>query len=242
VSGGSGYTGAPTVILTGGGGPLTAGNGYTYNIINQGETSAPYGMAIDSSNSLYEGTTCCGTAATTFPYYRDAIKWTPGVVGTNPLSIPVNALSPSSFGGNNGLRSTAVDGASNVWFGEEFANSSGATTTTGSYSVVELTTSGSGTSATFTAVSPSGSIVPTTSNCSTSLGCATGGGYFAGSTDFVFPYDLEVDPSGNLWVMDQGTVYNTVNGVSLSELIGAAVPVTTPFSIGVQNHALATKP
>jgi hypothetical protein len=44
---------------------------------------------------------------------------------------------------------------------------------------------------------------------------------------------LAVDASGNLWILSSGSV---------SELIGVAAPVVTPFSVGVQNRTLGKKP
>jgi len=212
----------------------TAGNGYTWNKFANDVGAAEYGMAIDSNNYLYQGTTCCGTATP----YRGAVKWTPGAVGTTP----VNTVSTVDFGGINGVRGTAVDGAANFWLVNEYPNSSGATASTGNYSIVELTTSGSGTTATFGTLSPAGLATEPPATCSTAGGCATQGGFFNGPTDFLYPFDVEIDPSGNVWVTDQGTVEGNTLGVSISELVGAAVPVVTPLSIAVKNQQLGTKP
>jgi hypothetical protein len=193
-------------------------------------TEPAYGMAIDSSNYLYQGTTCCGSGGT----YRAAIKWTPGTAGT-----ATNTYSATNFGGINGVRSVAVDGAANVWLGNELPSSAGATISAGSYAVMELATSGSGASVTFTALSPPG-VAPTT--CSTSAGCPTGGGYYDPSFT-AEPYDLDVDPSGNLWVMNTYLYNVTANTApSITELVGAAVPVSTPFSVAMRSGTLNAKP
>jgi len=212
----------------------TAGNGYTWNKFVNDVGAANYGMAIDANNYLYQGTTCCGTATP----YRGAVKWTPGAVGTTP----VNTVSTVDFGGINGVRGTAVDGAANFWLVNEYPTSAGSTATTGNYSIVELATSGSGTTATFSALSPAGLATEPPATCSTAGGCATQGGFFNGPTDFLYPFDVEIDPSGNVWVTDQGTVEGNTLGVSISELVGAAVPVVTPLSIAVRNQQLGTKP
>jgi hypothetical protein len=52
---------------------------------------------------------------------------------------------------------------------------------------------------------------------------------------------MEVDPSGDLWVLNAFNADGT-NGISVTEVIGAAVPVVTPLSIAVKNSKLATKP
>jgi hypothetical protein len=44
---------------------------------------------------------------------------------------------------------------------------------------------------------------------------------------------LAVDGSGNLWIL---------SSASVSEMIGVAAPVVTPFSVGVQNRTLGKKP
>jgi len=47
---------------------------------------------------------------------------------------------------------------------------------------------------------------------------------------------MAVDGSGNLWVL------NGTNSSSVTEFIGVATPVVTPFSLGVQNKTLGKKP
>ena len=222
-------TSASTIGLTTDAGTGTLAGSYTVNTL-AGPTASAYGIAIDSNNYIYQGTTCCGSAAP----YREPVKWTPS---STPSSSTFSTSATTNFAGTNGTRSVVVDGASNVFVGNEYPNSSGASATTGTYSIAEYTTSGSGTTATFIALSPTGSI-PTT--CSTSAGCATGGGFF--DNDFDEPFDMQVDPSGNLWVINSGTAASTVNGTSITELVGVAVPVVTPLSVAVKNGQLGTKP
>jgi hypothetical protein len=45
---------------------------------------------------------------------------------------------------------------------------------------------------------------------------------------------IAVDGSGNVWVLNWSGF--------LSELVGAATPVTTPFSVGVKNGTLGQRP
>jgi hypothetical protein len=251
----NGLTSPEGVLFNNGTYVVTAANASTFSVTSQaatiGETAdagtaalpgsyslAPlttintsYGMAIDSKNALYQGTTCCAGTGD-----RDLVKWTPGAAGTATYTA-----SSQDFAGVNGVRAVVVDGASNVFAGNEFANASGSTTssTTG-WSIVEFTTSGSGTTATFTSISPPG-VVPTT--CATGTSCATTGGYF--KADFTEPLDMQIDPSGNLWVMNTatqtGTTQNVV-GITITEVVGAAVPVVTPLSVAVKNNQLGTKP
>jgi hypothetical protein len=201
---------------------------YSFTALTTPNTA--YGIAIDSNNYLYQGTTCCAGTGD-----RELVKWTPGATGT-----ATNSVSAGLFGGVNGTRAATVDGASNVWIGNEYPNSSGSTATTGNYSVSEVTTTGSGTSATFTTIGPPSAVTYSSSTCSTTVGCPTQGGYIKSS--FNYPMDMEVDPSGNLWVLNTYQYTTTTNGVTITEVIGAAVPVVTPLSVAVKNSQLGTKP
>lgn len=54
------------------------------------------------------------------------------------------------------------------------------------------------------------------------------------SSYLTYPIGLGVDPSGNVWVSDQGG--------TLVEFVGAAVPVVTPLSVGLKNHTQGSLP
>jgi hypothetical protein len=60
-----------------------------------------------------------------------------------------------------------------------------------------------------------------------------GTGYVSGGLDI--PWGGAIDGSGDVWVTNQ-------MGNSVTELIGAAVPVVTPLSIGVRDNTLGTRP
>jgi streptogramin lyase len=49
-----------------------------------------------------------------------------------------------------------------------------------------------------------------------------------------YPVGIAVDGSGNVWVIEDGNY--------IVELVGAAIPVVTPLSVGVKNGTLATRP
>lgn len=49
--------------------------------------------------------------------------------------------------------------------------------------------------------------------------------------------NIAVDGSGNVWIANGG-----VGTGSVTELIGASVPVVTPIAVGVKNHTLGTRP
>jgi len=201
-------------------------SGTTYSQASPAMSEGSYGIAIDSSNYVYTGTTCCGTTALTIPTYRLMEKVTPGTGTATQLS-----LSQQYLGGVNGARSMTLDGADNMWFGFELpANAAG------QYGIGEASSSGGGTTATFTQLSPG----VTPASCSTS-GCPSGG-YV--KNDFTITVDMAIDPSGNVWVLNSGTNSTTVptTGVSVTEVVGAAVPVVAPLSVAVKNNTLATKP
>jgi hypothetical protein len=46
---------------------------------------------------------------------------------------------------------------------------------------------------------------------------------------------LAIDGSGDVWVTNNGNS-------TVSEFIGAAVPVVTPLAVGVKNNTLGTRP
>jgi hypothetical protein len=55
-------------------------------------------------------------------------------------------------------------------------------------------------------------------------------------TGYFEPYDVAIDPSGNVWFNS-----DNVAGV-LQEMVGAATPVVTPLAYGVKNSLLGTAP
>jgi sugar lactone lactonase YvrE len=197
---------------------IVTSNGYDTSLI--AGSGHGYSTAVDSNGYVYTVSTCCSGA--------QLVKFTPNSYGDNATY----SASAQFLGGINGTRGIAHDGAANVWIGAEYPMSPGV------YGVSEIATSGSGTSATFTALSPTGS---TPSPCSTTTGaCATGGGFQKSS--LLVPTDIEVDPSGNVWVLNTETITAPDSGTSITEIVGAAVPTATPLSVAAQNGALATKP
>lgn len=51
---------------------------------------------------------------------------------------------------------------------------------------------------------------------------------------FYYDNSIAIDGSGDVWT--------THGGHSVNEMIGAAVPVVTPLSVGVKNNTLGTRP
>jgi len=187
-----------------------------------------YGMAVAANNDIYMGTTCCGSAAP----YRTFQRYTPATTTTAVLGTPT--VSAANLAGLNGTRAFTLDGATNAWIGNEFANfaAPGVTLTQTNatyFSISEASLSGG---TTWLALSPTGN---TSLGCSTS-GCPTSGGFVQTGDPEGAPLDIKVDPSGNVWVTDNTT------GTSFHELVGAAVPVITPLSAALKLGTPATKP
>jgi hypothetical protein len=221
---------------------IPAASGYTADTpFSLSATS--YGIAIDNNNYGYFGSTCCST--TTDELFN---KVTAPAVST---TAPTKSTSSEFIAGSTGTRTLAVDGAGNVWFGAFYPEVG--TTFPGAgdiFGVGEFATSGSGTTATFTALSPSGSTPTTCSSSSAPPQCPVGGGFQ--DPNFLGSYGLSIDPSGNVWVPNGGgsvaasatatTTSTYYYGTSITELVGAAVPVVTPTSVGLKNGTQGTKP
>jgi hypothetical protein len=134
----------------------------------------------------------------------------------------------SSFSVGSSSNGAAVDGAGNIWL------ANGATSTfngvvSGSISVF----SSSGVNL----IQPNGIVKSAASNALktnliTGLGPA---------------WNVAIDPSGNVWTSNSNPYFGITASPayipsSITEIVGAAVPVVTPFATGLANGTLATKP
>jgi hypothetical protein len=180
-----------------------------------------FGLAVGSSNvytaSSFLDSTSPGNAA-----------WTAIVPGSTPGTVQNVALSSTGLAGMVYTTAVAVDGASNVWSDSRVGstgqwNSPSSTTAMNHLDVM---------SSTGVALSASSPGATTASN--------TGGiqkpSPFLPPTS-AFARGIAVDPTGNVWF---GT--NAATGSSVSALVGAAVPVVTPISVGVKNGSLGRAP
>jgi hypothetical protein len=210
----------------------------SYSVITNNLGASIYGAALDNSNYFYGGTTCCSA---------ELVKATISPAGTAISSTSGYSNSAANIGGLNGTQSVILDGAGNVWFGNEYASNDGGVAesqNTGIWSLGEAYTSGGGSSATFTALSPAAPGVTGTDTCAAGTGCPIGGGFQKAALSGVV-YGLDIDPSGNVWALnfttpsDYGTATSNANIV---EVLGAAVPVVTPLSNAAAMGKLATKP
>jgi hypothetical protein len=189
----------------------------TTAVVNNG-----YGGAIDASGNIFGGSTCCAAAAS-----NTFFKIVPG---TTPGS-PTGSISAKFAGGLVAPRSTAVDGAGNVWAGMGYPAQTAAVSpsTVAIYALAEVDNNLNPISYS----GPNGATGPTTCS-STNTNCPSQGGFEKASLGTV--RSLAIDPSGNVWAASNGTTQNIV------EVVGAAVPVVTPLSAGIKNSTLGTKP
>jgi len=211
--------------FTASGTAITTAPGYYTSV--QG---SPYIPAADPSGDIWSGG-YGGSGVTDYVYTGSA---------TPPTEIPYSTPTFASVLG------TGIDAAGNIWF----SNSSG------SGNVIKFDNAGSGTF-TSDATNPItvGGISSPTGLAIDGLGniwIASSGGYavseitnagdaLSGSggyraSDGFVPGWPAIDASGNVWIAN-----NTTNPV-ISELIGAAAPVTTPLAVATQNNLLGTRP
>lgn len=109
-------------------------------------------------------------------------------------------------GGLNGPVAIAVDGAGNAWVAD------------GASSISEFDQFGD-------TISPSG----------TGIGSGYTGGGYTGAGYLSVPTGIAIDPSGNVWVSDEGSH-------AVVEFIGAGVPAVTPLADAAVGNTIATKP
>jgi hypothetical protein len=125
--------------------------------------------------------------------------------GTN-FSTATGWPNLAGVGGINNPKAVAVDGRLNIWTANGTANSG-----SGLYSVGEV-------SATGTALMPSGT---------------NAGGRQFDSSFLADPKAIVIDMSGNVWLAGNGPAGSPSN--SITEVVGAAVSVYQPFSLGLSN-------
>ena len=69
---------------------------------------------------------------------------------------------------------------------------------------------------------------------------------FSPGTGFAHAYNepgsIAIDTSGNVWIANAGVVATATTPGSITEILGAAVPVVTPIALGVKNNTLGSLP
>ena len=236
---GSPYIGSGTATAT----ALTAVN--DSNAIS-GLTAAS-GMAVDSSSHLW----VAGTGNNTL--YKMSYPAYPVSSGTAPTAYAGGAFNAPS--------SVAVDHSGNVWV----ANGTGGTPADGfltelpsatPVAVNDTTVDDGGVNyPTGVAVDGAGNVWVASSGVGTTLATPTvsefalvGGTLTAFSPLVGFthsynaPGSIAIDASGNVWVANAGGVATATVPGTVTEILGAAVPVVTPIALGVKNGTLGTLP
>lgn len=189
------------------------------NISGCGSTPFSPAPCPSSSVSATYNTVTTGTSSITLnePWAMAAgpsgVIWTPNFAG-NSLAQITSAAAGNTFGSATSLSSPkypAVDGAGNVWVTNNIVTPA---------SVSEFSSGGA-------ILSPinSGGLFTAIGFSHAGLGTAAG---------------ITLDPSGNVWVADNGT--SGVAQYSVFEVVGAAAPTVTPIALALKNSAVGAKP
>jgi len=197
-------------------------NGFQTGTISSAALYSPYGLAIGYNNG---GTEIYASNGAGSGSGGNSYKWAyivPGTTGTATVTDSAVELA-----GNYAARGLAVDGASNAWQ----ANNNAATgnwvtgaTSSGLYSVIEISANGAAISA-------------TSATGTGAYGTNTGGFQKPSTFLSIGARGVSIDPTGNVWVGQ-----NSSTATDIMELVGAAVPVVTPLSYGAQQSKLGQKP
>ncbi len=186
-------------------------NGYLTTTISTSHTYSAYGLAMGNNQLVSANGAGSGSSG-------DSYKWqflTPGNFSTSPGTATEAAYSPStrSAAGLLTPRGIAVDGAGNAWAAD------GASADKNYVSGVVP----SGSSPVIAEISATGVAISATST--TGYGNVEGG--FQKDTTMMpsVPRNVAIDPTGNVWFG-----LNTNSGTSITELVGAGVPVVTPLA------------
>jgi hypothetical protein len=160
--------------------------------------------------------------------------WIANSAGTVSAITPSGATVANSTGGGVGV---AIDNSGDIWSINHGGSSIAEFSSNGS--VLSSGYTGGGiTTPTALALDGSGMVWIANSNSTVSVLSATGNAVSGSSgypTTTSTPSSLSIDASGNLWITNAGDN-------SLTEVIGAAAPVTTPTTKAVSNNTLAAKP
>ena len=188
--------------------------------------ASPYGFALDGSGNIWVSSTSYPEVSNASDYEYALTKIVPGYGSSFTSANAASSFTYTDFhdiagmsSKNSGPRFLATDGASDVWFtlsnGIVGAITSSGTALSPSYSQSSKAFQGS--------VAPTGiDFVGTTTAYSRSNG----------------PHGIAIDGSGNVWISQQGTTAYP----RLTMIVGAAVPVATPFSTALANGTYGQKP
>jgi hypothetical protein len=194
---------------------LVKANGYAASTVgyNPGITSSLNSMAISSTGEVLA------------PYYNGNGYFITHIT-PNPSTAGYNiSYTTGSFANN----SIAVDGAGNLWTANEGSDNLNGVN---SGFVVETSYSGA------LLIPPYGITKP--ANSSEFSSTLVQNSVVLGTSP-----SIAIDLSGDIYTVNSFTnIFNTTDGpqYTVTELVGAAVPVVTPFAAGLANGTIATKP
>ena len=208
-----------------------------------GSTTAvqPYGLAVDPSGTLWTGGNVSGS--TSLYELTSANAASPGNTNTGATTVITVPKGPLGV---------AIDHSGNVWTADNGSSSPtniskvtvSNSPTVGVAGTVSNYTGGQVTSPTYLAIDGVGDVwvvdggqayVSEFNNSGTALSPGSGGFAHSGLNG---SRAISIDGSGNVWIANSAAA--SPGGVE--EIVGAAVPVVTPLSVGVKNSTLGAKP
>ncbi len=163
--------------------------------------------------------------------------WVANANGTvSALTNSGTAMTGNAVGTTGTGAAIAIDASGNVWSANSSANSVEKFSHTAAVVSTGYSTGGINAPA---ALAFDGAGLLWVANGNNSISVLNSSGAAVSNTAYQSvlstPTSINVDGSGNLWITNAGN--NTV-----TEVIGAATPVTTPQTINVKNNTLASKP
>jgi hypothetical protein len=215
----NGANGGPVVEFNNGG-TVISGSGYTVTDFG------PQSVVFDGSGNVWTNTGF-GHPVSSQLGLNNVAKLSSSGVQLSPSGGYANCVSPGIVGGLNIIclywapNAFALDGAGNVWSEAVWETSVNGRVPNPMISgaVAEMSNTGTILSGAkgYTGTTTLGVLSPIGQNGPGSV-----------------PKSIAIDGGGNVWVL--------LSGGSLAEFIGAATPVVTPFSLGVKNGTLGSRP
>ncbi len=214
--------------------PVYLPGGYYYYVATGSTAALARGVhtltAVYSGDNNFATSTSSSVTLTVTPDNVWIANGSGSVTGISATGTSV----ASTTGGGTGI---SIDNAGDIWSLNRSASSVAEFSNTGT--VINSGYTGAGiTTPTALAIDGSGLVWIANSNSTISVLSSTGAAV-SGTTGYPSltstPTSLSIDASGNLWLTNAGDS-------SLTEVVGAASPVSTPMTTAVTNNTLATKP
>jgi streptogramin lyase len=187
--------------------------------------SYPYGVAVDASGNAW----ITDILGRSLAYFSSAAGGGVGYTVFGPL------------GGLDDGRQVAIDGSGNAWVTNGVGNSVSEVSKSGTAPSGSNGYTGAGlASPNSIAIDGAGNVWVINTTAKSVVKLSSSGIVLTGASGYLSAnattlYVLAVDGSGDLWVTEDAA--NLVE-----EIIGAAVPVVTPISVGAKDNTLGTRP